>query len=350
MAPPFLGASNLDRRVSPISRRVGSVTAPMIIALGSQVSTPANHAAYSFDGGVTFAACTIPSASGSGLFGAAYSPSLGYGIIVHANGAVYRSFDGITWTAMPGNNMANRNWQGGVVRNSSDTLFVASSLTSTIFATSPDGATWTERIGPAGSYGSVCRACDNDRIVACGSGGIARSLDGGVTWGSITSAGDTNADIAWRQDTDYLHVVGNTSSNAGDTFFSQNFGGAWTKCLRDALNDPPNCNAVAIDPTRGHVYQGGSTGIWRINAGEPNNPVNNNWTQVYAAGTVGSGSRGGYIAELDKIIFVDHGGSAGFRTFINDLAAGTGWQTTDWPLLLPSTARVRLQFLGFPPP
>jgi hypothetical protein len=320
----------------------GGTAIPMLLAMGSAVATPANYAAYSFDGGVTFAACTVPDPAG-GLFGAAYSESLGYGIMISAQGEVFRSFDGITWVVFPGN-MANRNWQGGVIRNADDTLFVASSLTSTIFGTSPDGSTWTERIGPSGSHGSVCRISSNGKIVACGAGGIARSLDGGITWGDITSPGDTNDDIG--VDGDYLHVVGNTSSNAGDTYFSNNFGTTWTKCLRDAANDPPNCQAAAVDPVNSRIYQGGTAGvdaIWSAVKGNANNPPANGWTLEYPQ-EVGSGCRGGYIPELDKVIFVDHGGSAGFRTHqkINGV-----WSTTDWPLLLVNTARVRLQFLGF---
>ena len=315
----------------------------MLIAMGSAVSTPANFAAYSFDGGVTFAACTVPDPAG-GLFGAAYSESLGYGIMISAQGEVFRSFDGITWAFLAGENLANRNWQGGVIRNADDSLFVASSLTSTIFATSPDGITWTERIGPAGSYGSVIRLSSNGKIVACGSGGIARSLDGGITWTSITSPGDTNDDIG--VDGDYLHVVGNTSSNAGDTYFSNNFGDTWTKVLRNGLLNPPNCQACVVDPVNNRVYEGGTAGvdaIYSIGKGVTNNPVTNQWVLEYPQ-EVGSGCRGGYIEELDKVIFVDHGGSAGFRT--HQLIDGV-WSTTDWPLLLPNTARVRLQFLGF---
>ncbi len=321
----------------------------MLIAMGSKLTMTANFAAYSFDGGATFTNCVIASTAGQ-WFGAAYSPSLGYAIMIGSNGTVLQSFDGITWNTFAGSNLPNSNWQGGVVRNSSDTLFVASALgaSGSNTATSPDGQTWTVRSPPAGAFGSVIRACDNDRLVACGSGGIIRSLDGGVTWGAITSAGDTNSDIAWREGTDYLHVAGNTSSNAGDTYFSNNFGGAWTKCLRDALNDPPNCFAIAIDPTRGHVYQmATSLGIWRINAGEPNNPVNNNWTQVYAAGSGANGCRGGYIAELDKIIFTSTAGN--FSTHQNDLSGGGGWQTVVHGNLS-GAARIRLQFLGFPPP
>jgi len=350
MAPPFPLGSNLDPRVSPVRRTVGLQTVPLVLAMGSAVATPANYAAYSMDNGLTFAACVVPDPAG-GLFGAAFSPSLGYGIMISSTGEVFQSFDGITWTVFAGSNMANRNWQGGVVRNSSDTLFVASSLTSTIFGTSPDGQTWTERIGPAGSFGSICRACDDDRIIACGAGGIARSLDGGVTWGAITSPGDTNSDIAWRQDTDYIHVCGNTSADAGDTYFSNDFGGNWTQQNRDAAGDPPNCNAIAIDPLRGHVYQGTSVtapGIWRSNAGDANNPPNSGNTRVVTdASGVGGGCRGGYIVETDTILFPDHGGSAGFRVFRNVLSTGI-WQTIDWPLLLVNTARVRMQFLGFP--
>lgn len=320
----------------------GGQAIPMLLAMGSAVATPANYAAYSFDGGATFAACTVPDPAG-GLFGAAYSESLGYGIMISAQGEVFRSFDGITWAVFPGN-MANRNWQGGVIRNADDSLFVATSLTSGIAGTSPDGSTWTERATPAGSYGSVCRLSSNGKIVACGAGGIIRSLDGGITWGSITSPGDTNSDIG--TDGDYLHVVGNTSSNAGDTYFSSNFGTSWTESLRDSAGNPPNSNAVAIDPVNGLVYQAASVtnpGIFVGAAGDPNNPPSSGWVKV-SNESVGSGCRGGYIEELDKIIFVDHGASAGFRTI--QLENGV-WSVTDYPLLLVNTARVRLQFLGF---
>jgi len=433
----------------------------MLLAMGSAVATPANYAAYSFDGGNTFAACVVPDPAG-GLFGGAYSPSLGYGIIVSATGEVFRSFDGITWAALAGNDLTNGNWQGGVIRNGDDSLFVTTGLGGTdtlraatspdgvtwtlrttptgtfgsvcrispngkivacgaggiirsldggitwaaitsagdtnsdiayrenvpdylhvagndltngnwqggvirngddsLFvttglggtdtlraATSPDGVTWTLRTTPTGTFGSVCRISSNGKIVACGAGGIIRSLDGGITWAAITSAGDTNSDIAYRENVpDYLHVAGNTSADAGDTYFSSNFGGAWTRMLRDALNDPPNLQAIAIDPLRGHVYQGGATGIWRGNCNNPNNPPNLGWTNVYA-GAVGSGCRAGYLVELDKIIFVDHSGSAGFQVHQNTLSEGV-WSTQDYPLLLVNTARVRLQFLGFPPP
>ena len=350
MAPPWPLGSNLDSRVSPIRRTVGS-TAPMLLAMGSAVATPANYAAYSFDGGDTFAACVVPDPAG-GLFGGAYSPSLGYGIMVSATGEVFRSFDGITWAALAGNDLTNGNWQGGVIRNADDSLFVTTGLggTDTLrAATSPDGVTWTLRTTPTGTFGSVCRISSNGKIVACGAGGIIRSLDGGITWAAITSAGDTNSDIAYRENVpDYLHVAGNTSADAGDTYFSSNFGGAWTRMLRDALNDPPNLQAIAIDPLRGHVYQGGASGIWRGNCNNPNNPPNLGWTNVYA-GAVGSGCRAGYLVELDKIIFVDHSGSAGFQVHQNTLSEGV-WSTQDYPLLLVNTARVRLQFLGFPPP
>lgn len=332
----------------------------MLLALGSQVATPANQAAFSVDGGVTFNQCTVPALGVAGWFGAAFSPSLGYGIMVSATGVVVRSFDGITWAAMPGNNLTNGNWQAGVVRNKDDTLFVTAGIGGVLgqrVSTSPDGATWTLRNTPAvaaegAAFGTRILVMADGTILTIAGASTTRSfiasVDGGVTWNYTRAAGlaiDTS-DMALREGSDYIHLSGFTGANAGDTFFTTDKGATLTRTLRDAVNDPPNGSAIAIDPVLGFVYVATTAnGIWRCVAGDQNNPPNNGWTQVYAAGNVGSLSRGGWISQLQKIIFCTPAGG-GFSTHQAD--AGGAFSTNAYPALLPGTARVKLEFLGFP--
>lgn len=330
----------------------------MLLALGSQVATPANQAAFSVDGGATFNQCTVPALGAAGWFGAAYSPSLGYGIMVSALGTVVRSFDGITWTAMPGNNLTNGNWQAGVVRTADDSQFVTLGIGGVAgqrCSTSPDGANWTLRNTPnvaaeGASFGTRILVMPDGTLLSIAGASTTRSfiasVDNGVTWNYTRVAGlavDTS-DMALREGTNYVHLSGFTGANAGDTFFTTDLGATLTRSLRDAVNDPPNCTAIAIDPVLGHVYQASAAlGIWRGVAGDQNNPPNNGWTQVYAAGNVGSLSRGGWISQLQKIIFCTPAGG-GFSTH---QMQGAAWTTNAYPALLPGTARVKLDFLGF---
>lgn len=341
----------------------GGSTMPMLLAMGSQVNTPANAAAYSFDGGVTFTQAVVPDPGAAGWFGAAYSPSLGYAVMVAAGGFVARSFDGITWAAMPGNNLINGNWQGGVVRNADDTLFVTSGLTGGgagfRVSTSPDGATWTTRATPTTglneAFGARIRVAADGSIIALGTAAVPtpfiRSVDGGLTWAFLTGASGGNddfQDFGLNDDSPgYIHAVGFTGVNVGDTFFNSAYGvGAWTRVLRDALNDPPNATCCAVNPDLGRLYVATSTlGIFSIGLGVTNNPPSGQWVSEYPAGTVGGASRGGYIPQLGKMLFCSATG--GFTTHQRS-DAGV-WSSTVHPVL-PGTARVKLDFLGFPPP
>jgi hypothetical protein len=332
----------------------------MLFAMGSQVNTPANHAAYSFDGGVTFTQAVIPDPGAAGWFGAAYSPSLGYAICVAAGGFVAQSFDGMTWIAMPGNNLNNSNWQGGVVRNADDTLFVTTGIGGVAglrAATSPDGANWTLRVTPAvaaegAAFGTRLLLMDDGDILAIAGASTTRSIirsqDGGITWAYTRAAGLAIDTSDWDRDadSDYIHLAGFTGANVGDTFFTTDDGATLTRSLRDALNDPNNCSQIAIDPDNGFVYQAGGLGVFRGIIGNENNPPAGGWVNVYPAGTVGAASRGGFIPVLRKIIFTSATG--GFTTHQLDPDTQV-WSSTVHPVL-PGTARVKLDFLGFPPP
>lgn len=332
---------------------------PMLLAMGSQVAAVANAMAFSFDGGESFTQCVNPVAGN--WFGAAFSPSLDYAISVSATGQVVRSFEGTTWAAMPGNNLVNGNWQAGVVRNFDDTLFVTSGLVGggagLRVATSPDGATWTNRPTPVTSgtaFGVRILMNTAGRIFAVGNTPAVQPLifsdDGGLTWAYTTApAGAESQDF---QDfgllgSTYIHMVGSTNPGPGDTFFSANGGGTWNECLRDALNDPPNGVACAVDPTAGRLFVATpANGIWGVNLGITNNPPAGAWTNDYPAGNVNGSSRAGYIEQLQKTIFCTPAGA--FTT--HQRIAGAWSSTIHAGALAGAPVRVKLDFLGFPPP
>lgn len=273
---------------------------PALIATGSTAA--ANNIAFSLDGGLTWARAVVPN---NAWQGSAFSPSLGYGIAISANGGaagVVQSFDGQTWTALAANNLSAGNWRQ-LCRNADDTLFVTVGIGGVAgqrAATSPDGITWTLRNTPnlGGITSSAWLKVSVDPVTgflyaACTAAGqnppAIVSTDGGVTWahtGLFPVGTDVDAGFAYWPAQGLIRGEGSGNGNLPG-FFSVNNGATWTQ----VAGNPPilqQTTGFAINPNNGVLMRTQSAiggGFFTIGANVTIPP--GAWTNVLAAGAVG---------------------------------------------------------------
>lgn len=135
-----------------------------------------NGAVYSDDGGATWVAATTAIAA-SGYVG--YSPDLGVCAWRSGTTDVYTSVDnGVNWTTQPafvgsGGPFTDLLWVSAL------SLFVASDLSASTIATSPNGVTWTLRASATRSVRGI--VWTGTRLVTVGGSGVMSSADG-ITW------------------------------------------------------------------------------------------------------------------------------------------------------------------------
>lgn len=311
---------------------------PAFVATGS--SNVANNLSVSFDGGLTWARATVP-APGSSWQGAAYSPSLGYGIATSANGGangVVRSFDGLTWTALAGNNLTVGNWRQ-CVRNADDSLFVVVGIGGVAgqrAATSPDGITWTLRATPnlGGITSSAWLKVSVDPVTgflyaACTAAGqnppAIVSMDGGVTWahtGLFPAATDVDAGFAYWPAQSVIRGEGSGNGNLPG-FFSLDNGATWTQ----VAGNPPilqQCQGFAINPNNGLMLRcQGAVGGGFFTIGSNVTIPPGAWTNVLAAGAAGGPA---LWSDEWEIWLVGTGTGTFFRSDSATAAAGS-WAT-----------------------
>lgn len=311
---------------------------PALIATASQSAT-ANRIAYSFDGGVTWAAATVPSPGAATWWGLAYSASLGYAIATATNGTVVSSVDGITWALVPGANLTNGNWRR-IIRTFDDTLFVAVGIGGTLgqrVATSPDGVTWTLRTTPAAgsstSWQSIAQSPVTGRIFAGATASFTQPVifsdDNGITWayagalGAADSAGGNGIIVG---ESGVVRCTGGQGGTTIADYISLDDGASWN--LIDAL--PPMGSQgvnIAVNDDNGIVIRCNAIGPSAIcTIGETQIPPPSTlWTTVSAL-TCGSPSSSLWVPGWEAWVVAT--GSLTVHRNTSPTAAAAFWTST----------------------
>jgi hypothetical protein len=317
--PPYRGANS-----APIGVHWGFArgVAPAIVIGASSAGTPANHLGVSFDGGLTWAAATVPAPGGIGWFGVAYKP--GFGALASSGNAgansVVQSVDGLTWTAIAANNKTAGNWRRMVYSRVSD-LFVQVGIGGVAgqrAQTSPDGLTWTLRPTPnlggatSNQWAEIIE-CVSGRLLAVSgasfSPNVIASDDGGLTWahaGAFPLGNDSALGMALGPAGLVRLTGGQTGLEIAD-YFSVDEGNSWT--FVDA--SPPMLGqgvAVACNPDNGIVIRActtGGGGMFRNTA--TGIPPGSPWVNVNASGS-SNPSQGLWSPEWAAWLFVVSGG------------------------------------------
>lgn len=206
----------------------------------------------STDGGVTWGAYTVitPTAAGQSLLDIIWVSSLSLSVIVGANGLIFTSPDGNTWTQRTSGTTQALNavaWNGS--------LLVAVGGSGTIL-TSTNGTTWTSRTSNV-SVTLTSVAFGGGVWFVTGNGGAlgsTRSSDG-TTWTATTTTGSGTTLGQVIHDGTQFVLIG-TSSDAG--VWTSTNGATWTK------NASTVSLAFASTPTIGfangqYVASGGSS-------------------------------------------------------------------------------------------
>lgn len=268
--------------------------APLMIVLGT--AAIANNAAFSLDSGASWTQCSGLPASGNWR-GVAFSPSLGYAIMVSFTGVVMVSTDGIAWSAMPGEDLpANSIFD--VIWAENLGLFIACTnggpAGQRIF-TSPTGVNWTIRATPAtpAGYDSLFQNPLTGRIFA---GAISDSnpgnaqSDDGVTWvaGAIAPAAFQANQWGFFDDgaNGYLIATGGTTFAPVPRLAllsTTDNGASWV--IRPQNNNGNQGVGILVHPVSGLLINNPSPGGIAIQHGffhiNRNNvaPVPGDWTQ-----------------------------------------------------------------------
>lgn len=295
---------------------------PAFVMLGSAVNTPANNIAVSFDGGNTWQACVVPDPGAAGWRGVAYVPSLGRAIAIAANAGatgVVESVDGITWTAIAGNNLTAGNWRRMVFSRVSNLLVTVGigGVAGQRCATSPDGVVWTLRPTPnlggatSNNWETIIEL-EGGRLLAFSGAAFnpnaIRSDDGGLTWvhAGAFPTGNESALNAVAGIGNYARVTGGATANVSD-YFTVDGGNSWT----EVDSNPPRLGqgvAVALRPDTGLVISCTTTGGGgKFSVPATSVPPPNLWAQVDATG-LSNPSDGFWSEEWQKFIFANSTG------------------------------------------
>lgn len=174
---------------------------PFLVAAADDVpgGSTTQAIATSFDDGETWTARTTPASAE--YIGVAASETRNEVLALTQVGAIVRSVDGVTFTALT-NDIGNGIWTD-LARDDANGLYIAvgqdSVNTAQRCATSPDGVTWTRRTIPNRDWLRLHVNTVTGVVTAMAASftttPMATSEDGGVTWASIPALGG-NTDIS----------------------------------------------------------------------------------------------------------------------------------------------------------
>lgn len=195
-----------------------------------------SHIHYTRDG-ITTAVCSYNVAPDAGRFyTGCYSPELQCAIMIHENGDVYRSTDGIAFVKYAG---ALTGSYRDVCYAPELGLFIATNtdIGAGKIATSVNGTTWTVRLTVTNIFTDICWAKELGLLIAVASNSTLYRSVNGVDWTTYTTTYQINK-IAWSGELGQFVGV----ANAGSFAYSTSTDGiSWT-----AFNSPSLVNVQNV--------------------------------------------------------------------------------------------------------